>query len=414
VIARAESWSRPASRSWPLVAAAGVCLFLASWWGLHQSFYKRDQIVDLPVYENYGEAMTRGDIPYRDFAVEYPPAALPVFLVPALGDGDSDTYRRRFEGLMAGFGAVLVVCVALALAALGAGFGRLAAAVGFVALAPLLLGSVFLSRFDLWPALVVAGALAALLSGRLRLGCGLLGLGVAAKLWPVVLVPLALAYVWRTRGRREAAICAGVLAAVVFVCFLPFLVLAPVEVLDSIWHQARRPLQIESLGSALVLAGHHVFGLDLTMKSSSGSQNLQGALPDSIAVVQGLVQAGVLIALWVSFARGAATPDRLVRYAAAGVVAFVALGKVLSPQFLIWLIPLVPLVRGRRGLVASIVLAAALVLTQLWFPYRYWDLALHFDTAASWLVLARDVVLVALLVVLVEPSRFRHTAGANT
>ena len=102
------------------------------------------------------------------------------------------------------------------------------------------------------------------------------------------------------------------------------------------------------------------------------------------------------------------------RYAAAAVVAFVALGKVLSPQFLIWLVPLVPLVRGRRGLVASLVLAAALVLTQLWFPYRYWDLALHFDTAASWLVLARDLVLVALLVVLVEPSRFRHTAGANT
>ncbi|MFL6014860.1 MAG: hypothetical protein ACJ74P_11360 [Gaiellaceae bacterium] len=414
MIARAESWSRPASRSWALVAAAGVCLFLASWWGLHQGFYERDQIVDLPVYENYGEAMTRGDVPYRDFAVEYPPAALPIFLVPALGAGDSDTYRRRFEGLMAGFGAVLVVCVALALAALGAGFGRLAGAVGFVALAPLLLGSVFLSRFDLWPALVVAGALAGLLSGRLRVACGLLGLGVAAKLWPGVLVPLVLTYVWRTRGRREALICAGVLAAVVFVCFLPFLVLAPVDVLDSIWHQARRPLQIESLGSALLLAGHHVFGLDVTMKSSSGSQNLQGALPDSIAVVQGLVQAGVLIALWVSFARGAATPERLVRYAAAAVVAFVALGKVLSPQFLIWLIPLVPLVRGRRGLVASLVLAAALVLTQLWVPYRYWDLALHFDTAASWLVLARDVVLVALLVVLVEPTRFRHTAGANT
>jgi hypothetical protein len=92
------------------------------------------------------------------------------------------------------------------------------------------------------------------------------------------------------------------------------------------------------------------------------------------------------------------------------VVAFVALGKVLSPQFLIWLIPLVPLVRGRRGLVASGLLALALVLTQLWFPSRYWKLALEFDAASSWLVLARDLTLVALLVVLMaevrrEPSR---------
>jgi Glycosyltransferase family 87 len=391
-----------------------VCLFLASWWGLHQGFYAREQIVDLPVYENYGEAMTRGDVPYRDFAVEYPPAALPVFLVPALGDGDSDDYRRRFEGLMAGFGALLVVCVALALVALGTGLGRLAAGVAFVAAAPLLLGSVVLSRFDLWPALIVAAALALVLSGRLRVGSALLGLGVAAKLWPAVLVPLLLTYAWRSRGRREAVACAAAMGGVVVACFLPFLVLAPVDVLDSMWSQARRPLQIESLGSALLLAAHHTFGLDLTMKSSSGSQNLEGTLPDALAVAHGLLQLAVLVTLWVAFARGPATRERLVRYSAGVVVAFVALGKVLSPQFLIWLVPLVPLVRGRRGLVASGLLAVALVLTQLWFPYRYWDLALGFDEAASWLVLARDLVLLALLVVLVEPpSRFRRTLATD-
>jgi hypothetical protein len=82
------------------------------------------------------------------------------------------------------------------------------------------------------------------------------------------------------------------------------------------------------------------------------------------------------------------------------LTAFVALGKVLSPQFLIWLVPLVPLVRGRRGLVASGLLALAMALTQLWFPYRYWDLALRFDEVASWLVLVRDLVLLALLALL--------------
>jgi len=396
------------------VAVAGVLLFLASWWLLHHGFYARDQIVDLPVYEKYGERMTRGDVPYRDFSVEYPPAALPVFALPAIGDGGSDTYRRGFEGLMVAFGAAAIVCLALALTALGAGLGRTSAAVAFAALAPLLLGSVVLSRFDLWPTAIVVGALAALVHGRLRLGSGLLGLGVAAKLWPGVLVPLALTYVWRERGRREALVCGAVFAVVVLLCFLPFLVLAPADVLDSVWRQARRPLQIESLGSSVLLAAHQAFGLDLTMKSSSGSQNLEGTLPDTVAVLQGVLQLVVLVALWVSFARGEVTRERLLRYSAAVVCAFVALGKVLSPQFLIWLIPLVPLVRGRRGLTASVLLAAALVLTQLWFPYRYWDLALRFDEAASWLVLARDAVLVALLVVLVEPARSRRTVGANS
>jgi hypothetical protein len=85
---------------------------------------------------------------------------------------------------------------------------------------------------------------------------------------------------------------------------------------------------------------------------------------------------------------------------AAALTAFVVLGKVLSPQFLIWLVPLVPLVAGRRGLLASALLATAIVLTQLWFPFRYWDLALEFDVAASWLVLVRDLVLLGLLATL--------------
>ena len=87
------------------------------------------------------------------------------------------------------------------------------------------------------------------------------------------------------------------------------------------------------------------------------------------------------------------------------MAAFIAFGKVLSPQFLIWLLPLVPLVRGRRGLAASAVFAVALVLTQLWFPYRYWRLALQQDAIASWLVFARDLVLLLLVAVLANPRR---------
>jgi hypothetical protein len=67
----------------------------------------------------------------------------------------------------------------------------------------------------------------------------------------------------------------------------------------------------------------------------------------------------------------------------------------------------VPLVCGRRGLAASALLTVALVLTQLWFPYRYWDFARTFDETVARLVLARDLVLVALLVVLGWPFRER-------
>ena len=385
-------------------AALGVVVFLVSWALLHEGFYARDQIVDTPIYERYGEAMTDGRVPYRDFPVEYPPAALPVFLLPALGEGSSDDYRRRFEGLMAGLGVACVVLVAALTSSLWAPV--------FVGAAPLLLGSVYLSRFDLWPAALTLVALALLVAGRPRLGLGALGLAVAAKLYPAVLVPIALAHVWRTRGRREALISAGAFFTVVAAIVIPFAVISPGGVWDGFWQQAARPLQIESLGSGLLLAAHHVFGLELTMESSHGSQNLAGDGADALAVASTVLQAAVLVALWIWYARGPATHDRLLAACAAAVCAFVTFGKVLSPQFLIWLVPLVPLVRGRRGLVASAVLAAALVLTQLWFPYRYWELALEFDTAASWLVLVRDLALVGLTVLLVaavRPGRSRSS-----
>jgi hypothetical protein len=73
----------------------------------------------------------------------------------------------------------------------------------------------------------------------------------------------------------------------------------------------------------------------------------------------------------------------------------------------IWLVPLVPLVRGRRGIAASALLAVALVLTQLWFPHHYWPLALHFAQRESWLLLARDLAIVALAAVLAWP-RLEH------
>src|SRR5205085_1989542 len=200
---------------------------------------------------------------------------------------------------------------AIALGALRAEPERLLAALGFAALTPLALGSVILTRFDLWPTALLVLGLAAVLAEHRRTGLGVLGLAAAAKIFPVVVVPPALVYVWRRHGRREALLCAAVFAGVVAIIFLPFVRLSPGGVWYSLHRQADRPL------------------------------------------------------------------------------------------------PLVPLVRGRRGLAASAVLALALVLTQLWFPYRYWRLALHQDAIASWLVFARDLVLVALVLVLAIPRRGR-------
>jgi hypothetical protein len=308
-------------------------------------------------------------------------------------------------------GAAALAAMSVVLRVLRRSTANVWAALCFAAIAPLLLGSVILSRFDLWPAAIVTVALAALVSGRLRLGHVLLGLGVTAKLYPAVFVPLGVAFVWKRAGPREALACLGLALGVVAAIFAPFVILSPGGVWQSFSVQLSRPLQAESLGSALLLVGHHVFGLGVTGETSHGSQNLAGNAADWLAVASTVLQAGVLIWIWATFARGRGDAETLVRSTAAALCAFIAFGKVLSPQFLIWLIPIVPLVRGRRGLGASALLGVALVLTQVWFPFRYFRLSLNFETGLSWVLLARDLTLVALTALLV--IRLRRTTATR-
>jgi uncharacterized membrane protein len=393
--ARSERWSQP--DGWGFVAACGsAALFLVAWGLVHRWFWAHGQLVDTPTYQAYGEAMRHGLVPYRDFAVEYPPGALPAFVAPTLLGA---SYAAAFAWTMAACGVAAVLVVS-------AVSWRAAA---YVALLPVLVGSLVLSRFDLWPALLAVGALAALWAGRDRLGWAVLALAIAAKVWPAALVPLALAWTWRRRGRREVTVCAAALAVVLVVVFVPFLVLAPHGVWESVRGQADRPLQLESLGSALLI----VVGDARGVITSHGSQNLTGPHAGTAATILPLLQAAALVGLWWAFARVPRTREDLLRYAAACVCAFVAFDKVFSPQYLIWLVPFVPLVRGRRGLAAAGLLTAALVLTQVWFPLRYWRFV-GLDRGLAGVVLARDLVVVALLVLLAWPSAQASSTGTRT
>jgi uncharacterized membrane protein len=372
VSSRSQQWT-------DALAAAG--LFLACFGLVHTWFWAHAELIDWPTYQSYGSAIVDFHrVPYRDFSVDYPPGALPVFVLPAyFGD-----YANALEWVVAACGVALVGVLA---------FVRREGAY-YAALAPLLVGSLILSRYDLWPALLLVAALAALLAGRDALGWAFLGAAVAAKLWPLVVVPPAV--LWTVRRGHARAILAGV--AVAAIAFVPFAVIAPHGVWHTLSSQGSRPLQVESLGAALLTTFGHP-----RMVTTHGSQNLAGygAFAAGLSVVGTLA----VIAVWITFARGPVTRERFVRYSVAAVCAFVAFDKVLSPQYLLWLIPLVPLVRGRRGLVATALLTVACVLTQVWVPQRYFAYAIDFHLA--WVVLLRDLVLVALFATLVTPRRAR-------
>jgi hypothetical protein len=391
----------PLAAARPRAVALGVALTL-SWAILHRGVEDPLQIGDVSLYQLYGEHLADGLLPYRDFALEYPPGALPYFWLPRL----ASDYLHGIELLAWACGAGTVALVALTLARVTESPRRLYAGVAFAAVGPLALGSVTLVRYDLWPALLTAGALLALVAGRPRLGLGLLAVGAAVKVYPLVLLPIALVHVRREWGMRKAGIALGAFAIVLALVVGPFLVFAGHGLVDTFSRQAGRDLQVESLGAGALLLLHQLGAYTPQATNSLSSFSLGGSVADAVATASTILQGLAVLAVWIVYARRDVPDDeprRLLLASAAAVAAFVTFGKVLSPQYLLWLIPLVALVAGRTGIAAAALLGVSLLATRELFPGHYGDVVAF--RPLSLLVTVRDALLVALYGVLIGALR---------
>jgi len=345
-----------------------------------------------------------GRVPYRDFFMEYPPGALAVFLpADALG---SSHYNAVFKGLMALCGVATLFVVALLLARLDASKPRIWAGTLLFALSPIALGPIALNTYDAWPALLTIAALFLLLAGGAVAAFALLGVAFAAKVYPVVLLPPALVFLWRTSGRERVlrALAAFLGAAVILV--LPFLVLAPHGLAESFRAQAGRSLQVESLAGSVLAVADRLGVYSATVVHRTGhavSYDLVGSLPDTLAVVSSVAQVlAVLAVTWLYF-RGRDEARRLTAAFAAAIIGFLAFTRFFSPQYLVWVLPFAVLL----GPSAWALVALALVLAQLWF-FHYSDVfALG---GYVWLVFARDLLVVALFAVVLVQLRAREPA----
>lgn len=392
------------ARATRAAAAGSLTLFAACslpWVGL----WRGGGVADVGLYGQYGIKLVNAQIPYRGFYIEFPPGALPALAIPAAPENGVH-YVVWFHLLMFLCGLVAVAALAVALAALRAGPLHLYGGVVAAAAAPAFLGPISLNSFDLWPtALTMVGA-AALLTARPRLALGFLGAATAAKLYPVLLVPPAL--LWIDATRRRAALAS--FGAVIAVAFLPFAAIAPGGLRFSLQGQLSRGLQFESLGASLVEALHRMGAVAASVVTQTNPYSINLAFTGaslvaalgSLAVVLGAAWA------WRLLAAGPRTPERLALALATSAVAFLAFGKVLSPQYLLWLTPLVPLVGGEAGLGATALLLLACGLTQVWFPDRFHELEQL--GGVVWVVLARNLVLVALYALLARRMRTTRTA----
>ena len=380
------------------VAAGAVAVFVVGCLFIRGGVLKHERFGDVALYAADAHRILDGQIPYRDFFVEYPPGALVAFIAPALVS--MGHYTTLFKIFMAVLGAA-TICVAAAVAAsAGKSSRRSALALAWIAISPVLLGPLLLDEYDLWPTLLTCLALLALFRGRERLGAGLLGFGAATKVFPAAILPAALVWIYRRFGRRAALQALGVAVAVAAATYVGFVALGPGGVWSSLEIQARRGLQKESLGSAILFVldklGLYKARID---EANAHWTELTGQAGDALATLSSICQIGASVAVAAIAARRRSDPRMLLYASAAAVTGFVAFGKVFSPQYLIWLVPLVALA---GGLVANLLLGTALVLTQLWFL----RIVTPFDLDRGiWLVIIRDVLVVGVFALLVNRLR---------
>lgn len=386
---------------------------------------------DLPIYEEYASMILDGEVPYRDFGMEYPPGAVPVFVLPAVAFGDAQDamwsppddagrrYHRAFDLLVFLLAAAMTTLTAVSLAALQRPIRARALSLAVAATAPLLIGHVFMARYDVWPAALTAAALAAGVRGRYRLAGAALGLGAAAKIYPALLVPVLLIVAARHRGVRESIMSAASAVGAAAIVFLPFLLASWSATWDNLRLQFGGGLQVETLASSvLVMTRHIVDGLgvlglpppsELTVRPEEhglGRDVLVGPGIEATTTTMNVLLVTVLCVLWLALARSKSDPrEDLVRYSAASIAAALVLGTVLSAQYVTWLIPLVPLVAGRRGMLATLSLVVAALLTHAWFPGdAYFSYLRDFDLGSTFLLLARNLALLAVALALVLPA----------
>lgn len=357
---------------------------------------------DLRIYREAGEAVLRGELPYRDFFIEYPPGSVPAFVPPALLTDGRFEYINFFAQEMALVLLASLVLIALTARRLFGARAWLLPSITF-AIGAALLYPVAVTRYDAIVTLSLATAVfCAALGGRyVYVAYASLGLGAAAKLVPALAaIPLA--------AIREKAVRGFALAAAIGILFFaPALFFGGSRFIESFAYHAERGLQVESVWSSVLIQLGFVEGISLGFGAFQvEGRGVELASSLSLPVTAALLAFTCFVMYREYRADGFLRAESFPRHAAALVLAFIIGSKVLSPQYMLWLLPLLPLVGGSVGTAVSGILLAACLLTTLVFPVYYGSL-LDVSSPGSELLMARNLLLIALWALLLAKPKTR-------
>ena len=387
-----------------LVAGWALTLWVAPW--------SDERVNDLFVYRVFAAPVLDGGLPYRDVAFEYPPLAAPAIALPGLVSTAAEGFRWAFAvWTLLGAAAVVLLCGALARHTGGDARRAMLAA----ATMPLLCGAVLRTHFDLFPVALVLAALLLLVRNRPRAAFAVLGVAVMTKAFPIVIAPIAIAWLL-ARGRRRdawqgALVCAAVMAAIAGAA----VAVSPDGALDAVRFQLDRPVQVESSPALVVLGLDAVGAGHAESVKSFRSDGLLHPASDAVTSLFLTVLVALVTLLCVRVASGGrdAGARELVLASLAACAGFALFGKVFSPQFVTWVLPLGALAFAWRMHALALAVALVAVLTQIEFPAHYFDVVAR-EPLAVGVVALRNIALAAVIALTLRELRTRRRALVGT
>ena len=262
-----------------------------------------------------------------------------------------------------------------------------------------------LARFDLIPAALTLAVLLLAERSRWKWAFALLALAILMKFYALILIPpLLIAQQLHCRGckwytlRRWSGLLTFVAVCIV-VTAISFL-LSVEGTLGPLEYFSNRPIQIETLGAAILWFGSFV-GYHIQYAYTFGSLNAISGLSSKVSLLCTLsFVVGLLLTYWLQL-RG--NIDIATAFLLALLISLVT-GKIFSPQYLMWVTPFVAYVgKTQWKWVASWGLVCLLTTCIYPFMYTYAPDTLSVAKLSLFypFVLLRGVTILAIIVALI-------------
>lgn len=279
--------------------------------------------------------------------LEYPPLAIALMVVPAYfcdleGPDPLAQYASAYHAMLWAIDLATFILLAWLIRKM---YPDQPARLLIYVIGGAVLWNLIYDRFDLVVALLMLLAIALLLSkAHWSIALAVLAIAVNLKLVPIILAPV---FVLRTGAIRDAVVRSCVFIAMCVAIFTPFYLTGGSATLDFLRYHANRGLHIEAVfATPILMFSDNTLALrygaiEMTTEAAGATANLC-TLASIVAVAT-----VALIALRQAMRRRLDDSESVLLCLLILWAAMTA-SKVFSPQYLLWLIALVPLLPLRR------------------------------------------------------------------